>query len=186
MTPAQLREAWLAARTAPAMRAILDSPEMAVPPATWVAFWAAYSPGTPAPRRSPAARFAAEQVEAAEAALAAATAGSAGVRLAVRRAYTADYWRRVYGAAERERVARRQARYLTALAAPGWSPDPAWRTSDVVGVTTWILETGSFSAMPILADALQDAGCDDDEWLRIMRDAGQPWFAGCGFFAALS
>src|SRR5258708_5490673 len=115
MTPDKLKEAWLAAPTTPAMRAILAAPEMAASPTSWVAFWSAYSPGALAPHRSPAAHFAAEQVAAAEAALAVATAGSAGVRLAVARAYTADYWLVVYGDAERERVARRQARYLTAF-----------------------------------------------------------------------
>jgi hypothetical protein len=185
MTPNTLRDAWLAASTVSAMRAVVAAPEMAMTPASWAAFWAAYSPGTRSPRRSPVGQLAAEQAAAAEAALAAATAASAGVRAAVGRTYTRDYWLGVYGAVERERVARRQARYLTALAAPGWSPAPAWRTSDVVGLTRAMLASGDFSAVPILADALQDAGCDDEEWLAAMRDPAQPWFSGCRLLQTL-
>jgi hypothetical protein len=33
--------------------------------------------------------------------------------------------------------------------------------------------------MPILADALQDAGCDSDELLSHCRDASQPHVRGC-------
>jgi hypothetical protein len=178
MTPTTLRDTWLAARTAPSMRAVLAAPDMAVPPAGWAAFWAAYLPGATARHRSPAGRLAAEQAAAAEAALAAATDASAGVRAAVTRTYTRDYWLGVYGGVERERVARRQARYLTAWTGPGWTVDPAWRTSDVIGLAREIMASTDFSAMPILADALQDAGCDDDEWLALMRDPVQPWFVG--------
>jgi hypothetical protein len=36
-----------------------------------------------------------------------------------------------------------------------------------------------FSAMPILADALQDAGCDNDEILNHCRDPKQVHVRGC-------
>jgi hypothetical protein len=36
-----------------------------------------------------------------------------------------------------------------------------------------------FSAMPILADALQDAGCDNDDVLTHCRDTAQPHVRGC-------
>jgi hypothetical protein len=39
-------------------------------------------------------------------------------------------------------------------------------------------DTRDFSAMPILADALQDAGCDDPGVLAHCRDAG-PHVRGC-------
>lgn len=38
--------------------------------------------------------------------------------------------------------------------------DPAWRTSTVVGIAKQIDETRTFGNLPILADALQDAGCE--------------------------
>ena len=40
-------------------------------------------------------------------------------------------------------------------------------------------ETRDFSAMPILADALQDAGCDNDDVLNHCRDAKQVHVRGC-------
>ena len=37
----------------------------------------------------------------------------------------------------------------------------AWRTSDCLAMARGMYETRDFAAMPILADALQDAGCED-------------------------
>ena len=38
--------------------------------------------------------------------------------------------------------------------------DPAWRTADAVGIARAMANTRDYSAAPILADALEDAGCD--------------------------
>jgi hypothetical protein len=57
--------------------------------------------------------------------------------------------------------------------------DPAWRTSTAVGVATKIYDTRDFTAMPILADALQDAGCDSDAVLTHCRDTKQVHVRGC-------
>jgi hypothetical protein len=56
--------------------------------------------------------------------------------------------------------------------------DPAWLTSTVVALAEGIYQDRDFSAMPILADALQDAGCDNDEVLNHCRSDG-PHFRGC-------
>jgi hypothetical protein len=40
-----------------------------------------------------------------------------------------------------------------------------------------MVNTGDYSSMLILADALQESGCDNHEWLKLMRDPLQPWFA---------
>ncbi|VTT96388.1 Uncharacterized protein OS=Sorangium cellulosum (strain So ce56) GN=sce5710 PE=4 SV=1 [Gemmataceae bacterium] len=56
--------------------------------------------------------------------------------------------------------------------------DPAWRTSTAVAMAKGFVETGDFSAMPILADALQDAGCDDPEVLGHCR-SDRPHYRGC-------
>lgn len=50
--------------------------------------------------------------------------------------------------------------------------DPDWRTTTVVALARGMAESGDYSALPILADALQDAGCDNDDVLRHCRDAG--------------
>ena len=55
----------------------------------------------------------------------------------------------------------------------------AWRTSTAVAVARQMYESREFGAMPILADALQDAGCEDEAILNHCRDASQPHVRGC-------
>jgi hypothetical protein len=57
-------------------------------------------------------------------------------------------------------------------------PDPAWLTSDVLALARGIYEERAFDRMPILADALQDAGCDNDDVLNHCRGSG-PHVRGC-------
>ena len=57
--------------------------------------------------------------------------------------------------------------------------DKAWRTSTAVSLAKQMYKSGEFSAMPILADALQDAGCDNDDILTHCRDAKQLHVRGC-------
>ncbi|VTU01204.1 Uncharacterized protein OS=Sorangium cellulosum (strain So ce56) GN=sce5710 PE=4 SV=1 [Gemmataceae bacterium] len=56
--------------------------------------------------------------------------------------------------------------------------DPAWRTSTAVAMARGMYESRDFGAMPILADALQDAGCDSGEVLEHCRGPG-PHVRGC-------
>ncbi len=57
--------------------------------------------------------------------------------------------------------------------------NPAWRTDTAVSLAKQMYESQDFSAMPILADALQDAGCDSEEVLKHCRDAKQVHVRGC-------
>jgi hypothetical protein len=57
--------------------------------------------------------------------------------------------------------------------------DPQWLTSDVLALARGIYEERAFDRMPILADALQDAGCDSDDVLTHCRDASAPHVRGC-------
>lgn len=57
--------------------------------------------------------------------------------------------------------------------------DPAWLTSTVVSLAQGIYEEKAFDRMPILADALQDAGCDNDTVLNHCRAANQVHVRGC-------
>jgi hypothetical protein len=50
--------------------------------------------------------------------------------------------------------------------------DPSWLTSTVLALATGIYEEKAFDRMPILADALQDAGCDNDDILSHCRQPG--------------
>ena len=56
--------------------------------------------------------------------------------------------------------------------------DPAWLTSTVVALSRGIYDERAFDRMPILADALQDAGCDSDDVLNHCRGPG-PHVRGC-------
>jgi hypothetical protein len=57
--------------------------------------------------------------------------------------------------------------------------DPSWRTSAVVALATDIYEERAFDRMPILADALEDAGSDSREVLAHCRDPQQVHVRGC-------
>jgi hypothetical protein len=57
--------------------------------------------------------------------------------------------------------------------------DPAWLTSDVRLLATGIYDEKAFDRLPILADALQDAGCDSDDILNHLRDATATHVRGC-------
>jgi hypothetical protein len=56
---------------------------------------------------------------------------------------------------------------------------PSWRTDTVVSLARQMYESRDFFAMLILADALQDAGCDSDDVLNHCRDANQVHVRGC-------
>jgi hypothetical protein len=51
--------------------------------------------------------------------------------------------------------------------------NPAWLTSDVLALARGIYDERAFDRMPILADALQDAGCDNDDILNHSRELGE-------------
>lgn len=56
---------------------------------------------------------------------------------------------------------------------------PDWRTDTAKPLARQMYESREFSAMPILADALQDAGCDNYDILSHCRDANATHVRGC-------
>jgi hypothetical protein len=56
---------------------------------------------------------------------------------------------------------------------------PAWRTDTAVALARQMYDSRDFGAMPILADALQDAGCGDEQLLDHCRDPKQLHVRGC-------
>jgi hypothetical protein len=63
-----------------------------------------------------------------------------------------------------------------------WNPE--WSTSTARDLTQHIYESREFSALPILADALQDAGCDSDLVLNHCR-GNTPHARGCWILDAI-
>jgi hypothetical protein len=95
--------------------------------------------------------------------------------------WTAGDPRDAYLAVEgRERAA--QADVLRDIVGPGlFRPvlfDPAWRTAAAVGIAHAVSGDRAFVRMPVLADALQDAGCEDADILHHCRGGG-PHVPGC-------
>jgi hypothetical protein len=85
----------------------------------------------------------------------------------------------VFAARDAERAA--QSHLLRDIFGNPFRPvafSPAWRTDTVVALARQMYESRDFSAMPILADALQDAGCDNEEVLSHCRGPG-PHVRGC-------
>jgi hypothetical protein len=85
----------------------------------------------------------------------------------------------------RYRLARQERERELVLELVGPNPfrpiifSPAWRTDTAVSLARTMYESREFSAMPILADALQDAGCDNEQILTHCRDAKQVHVRGC-------
>ena len=83
-----------------------------------------------------------------------------------------------------ERYARARARNVALLRDILGNPfrtvnfSPEWRTDTVLALVAQMYDSRDFGAMPILADALQDAGCESDDILNHCRGDG-PHVRGC-------
>lgn len=74
-----------------------------------------------------------------------------------------------------------QCRLLRDICGSSFRPvavDSLWQTETVLALARTMYESREFSAMPILADALQDAGCDNADILDHCRGPG-PHVRGC-------
>lgn len=56
--------------------------------------------------------------------------------------------------------------------------DPTWQTTTAVTIAHTMYDSRDFSPMPLLADALQDAGCGNEDILNHCRSGG-PHVRGC-------
>lgn len=67
---------------------------------------------------------------------------------------------------------------VLAAVVPAWTFDPAWRTQSAVGLAGRAYDHHDWQVIPVLADALEDAGCADARVLDYLRGPG-PFFRGC-------
>jgi hypothetical protein len=81
----------------------------------------------------------------------------------------------------RDAESRAQAGLLRDIIGNPFQPvavDARWLTFEVISLAEGIYDERAFDRMPILADALQDAGCDRDDILNHCRGPG-PHVRGC-------
>ena len=57
-------------------------------------------------------------------------------------------------------------------------PDARWRTNNVLALARGVYDDRAFDRLPILADAMMDAGCEDDLIIEHCRGEG-PHVRGC-------
>jgi hypothetical protein len=82
----------------------------------------------------------------------------------------------------REALKRRLADLVREIFGNPFRPvafDAAWRTDTAIALARQMYESRDFSAMPILADALQDSGCDNPDILEHCRDTSLTHVRGC-------
>lgn len=60
--------------------------------------------------------------------------------------------------------------------------EPRWLTSTVCDLADAIRNERDAARLPILADALLDAGCDDDELIRYLQSQDQAWLESLDWF----
>ncbi|AMV27276.1 hypothetical protein VT84_22935 [Gemmata sp. SH-PL17] len=75
-----------------------------------------------------------------------------------------------------EKIKTQQATLLREILGNPFRPivvNPSWLTSNVVALATGIYAGKAFDRMPILADALQDAGCDNEDIMNHCRQPGE-------------
>jgi hypothetical protein len=87
-----------------------------------------------------------------------------------------------------DRAARVQyhAGLLETFVGADWEIVPAWRTPSVLGVAARIRETDGYGDVPVLADALQDAGCPEAGPLLVqLRDPALVYRYGSRVFREL-
>jgi hypothetical protein len=86
-----------------------------------------------------------------------------------------------YRHARRGIPCRAQADLIREVVANPFRPiafDPRWRTEDVLGLARGIYEDRAFDRLPLLGDALMDAGCAEEAILAHCRSEG-PHVRGC-------
>ncbi|MCE9560509.1 MAG: hypothetical protein K8U57_00500 [Planctomycetes bacterium] len=72
-----------------------------------------------------------------------------------------------------------QGQLLLAVVGPEWKFRPKWRTTEAVALAAHCYQNRDWSVMPILADALEEAGCSEPVLLADLRSPKSQWCRGC-------
>lgn len=67
---------------------------------------------------------------------------------------------------------------LAAMVGPSWPWSDAWRSDHAVSIARGIYDDRAWERMPILSDALIDAGCDERQ-IRVYCRGSGPFMRGC-------
>jgi hypothetical protein len=94
------------------------------------------------------------------------------------RAVAGTHERRARGAARDAEASAQQSLLHDLRSPPGLAFDAAWRTPNVVDCAGVIYENRDFDRLPVLAVALEEAGCDRADLLDHLRGLG-PHVKGC-------
>src|SRR5262249_44929487 len=89
-------------------------------------------------------------------------------------------WVRQCGRVDRESESRAQAALIRCIFNPyrKSQENSLWLTPDAVAIANAIYAEGASASAPILADALEEAGCSDESILSHLRSPG-PHVRGC-------
>jgi hypothetical protein len=96
--------------------------------------------------------------------------------------YDRHYWTASEREADEKAERALQADVLRDLFGNPFRPvtiDMAWRTPTTVGLAQTIYDTRRYEILPILADALEEAGCTDPNFLTHLRCQEQIHIRGC-------
>jgi hypothetical protein len=94
-----------------------------------------------------------------------------------RRSHAHDAWDRALNNEEREQVLLARCIFGNPFRLVAFSP--SWRSESAVALARTAYDTRNFTLLPILADALEDAGCDHADLLAHCRDPKAPHARGC-------
>ena len=131
---------------------------------------------TTASAASAATSAAAAYATSADAAYAAYAAATSAADAAAYAAYAAAT--SAADAAARKKMWAKQGLILIQFAGVGWIFDPSWADTTTTALARGIYGDKNWQVMPVLADALQEAGCEEELLLADLRHPETPWYRG--------
>ncbi len=79
---------------------------------------------------------------------------------------------------DNEKQILNEGKLIVSVVGPGWQFNNCWKNEITIAIAQRLYETKDWSGMPILADALQEAGCNEN-FLDHMRNRESKFCRGC-------